>query len=102
MQTDASTRFERGVDPDLHLSSLERATALISEFCGGEVGLVCSSTTDNEIKSEKLVFRPDSVNRKLGTNLSLSSILRNLELLFSSVTQKSEIALGGARSKLQI
>ena len=34
LQTDASTRFERGVDPDLHLSSLERATALISEICG--------------------------------------------------------------------
>ena len=92
LQTDASTRFERGVDPDLHLKALERATALISEFCGGEVGQVCSSVTGSEIKPKKpIVFRADSVNRKLGTNLSLSSILRNLELLCFSVAQKSEL-----------
>ena len=92
LQTEASTRFERGVDPALHLSSLERATALISEICGGEIGLVCSSMTDKEIKSEKSVeFRPNSVNKKLGTNLSLSSILKTLELLCFDVNQKSEM-----------
>ena len=92
LQTDASTRFERGVDPALHLSALERATALISEVCGGEVGLVCSSMSDREIKPEKSVeFRPNSVNKKLGTNLSLSSILKTLELLSFDVTQKSEM-----------
>ena len=92
LQTDASTRFERGVDPGLNLNALERATALISEYCGGEVGQVCSAIADNEMKPKKpIVFRPESVNKKLGTNLSLSSILRNLELLCFSVTQKSEL-----------
>ena len=92
LQTDASTRFERGVDPALHLSSLERATALISEICGGEIGLVCSSMADKAIKPEKSVeFRPNSVNKKLGTNLSLSSILKTLELLCFDVNQKSEM-----------
>ena len=48
--------------------------------------------TDKEIKPEKSVeFRPNSVNKKLGTNLSLSSILKTLELLCFDVNQKSEM-----------
>lgn len=40
LHTDSSLRFERGVDPDLQLMALERATALIQEICGGQVSLV--------------------------------------------------------------
>ena len=36
--TDSSHRFERGVDPDLQIPAMERATALMLEICGGSVG----------------------------------------------------------------
>jgi phenylalanyl-tRNA synthetase beta chain len=38
--SDASHRFERGVDFDNNLTGIERATQLILEFCGGEPGPV--------------------------------------------------------------
>ncbi len=38
LHTDASHRFERGVDPDLQPRALERATGLILALCGGEPG----------------------------------------------------------------
>ncbi|HCI09695.1 MAG TPA: phenylalanine--tRNA ligase subunit beta, partial [Alcanivorax sp.] len=38
LHTDASHRYERGVDPALQQRALERATALILEIAGGEAG----------------------------------------------------------------
>lgn len=38
IQTDASQRFERGVDPTLPVRALERATALLLEIAGGRAG----------------------------------------------------------------
>lgn len=37
ISSDASYRFERGVDPALHRQALERATQLVLQICGGEV-----------------------------------------------------------------
>ena len=39
IQTDASTRFERGVDPSLCPHALEEAIALITKCCGGRFNL---------------------------------------------------------------
>ena len=38
IESDARTRFERGVDPELVLPATEHATRLILELCGGEAG----------------------------------------------------------------
>ena len=38
LQTDASQRFERGVDPAAQETAIERATELILEICGGRAG----------------------------------------------------------------
>src|SRR5690606_11893049 len=40
MHTDASMRFERGVDPTGQARAIERATQLLAEICGGEPGPV--------------------------------------------------------------
>ncbi|MDZ7747636.1 MAG: phenylalanine--tRNA ligase beta subunit-related protein [Halofilum sp. (in: g-proteobacteria)] len=42
LHTDSAHRFERGVDPELPLAALERATALITGICGGEPGRALS------------------------------------------------------------
>ncbi len=38
MHTDASHRFERGVDPQGQVAAVERATALLLEIAGGQPG----------------------------------------------------------------
>jgi phenylalanyl-tRNA synthetase beta chain len=40
LQTDASQRFERGVDPEAALGALHRATQLLLQICGGAAGPV--------------------------------------------------------------
>jgi phenylalanyl-tRNA synthetase beta chain len=40
LHTDASHRYERGVDPALQYKALERATRLLIDLCGGEAGPV--------------------------------------------------------------
>ncbi|RIY31125.1 phenylalanine--tRNA ligase subunit beta [Psittacicella hinzii] len=40
LHTDASHRYERGVDPQMLLVAMERATQLVLEICGGEAGPV--------------------------------------------------------------
>ncbi|MEO6184671.1 MAG: phenylalanine--tRNA ligase subunit beta, partial [Steroidobacteraceae bacterium] len=40
IQTDASQRFERGVDPQGQATAMQRATALLLELCGGDAGAV--------------------------------------------------------------
>lgn len=47
--TDAGQRFERGVDPQGQARAMERATALLLEFCGGEAGPVHEAVDQDEL-----------------------------------------------------
>lgn len=49
LHTDASLRFERGVDPTLQLRAVERATALILEIAGGQAGPVTDIIHDHHL-----------------------------------------------------
>lgn len=44
LHTDASHRYERGVDPALQHTALERATQLLLSICGGEAGPIIDQT----------------------------------------------------------
>ena len=56
LHTDASHRFERGVDPELTRQAMEHATALLLEICGGEAGEIveadCKRTFTNSPNCE--------------------------------------------------
>jgi phenylalanyl-tRNA synthetase beta chain len=51
LHTDASVRFERGVDPTLQARAIERATALIVEIAGGQAGPVADTIHDSQLPS---------------------------------------------------
>ncbi len=46
LHTDASHRYERGVDPALQYKAMERATRLLLDICGGEAGPVIDVTNE--------------------------------------------------------
>ncbi|MGR8919836.1 MAG: phenylalanine--tRNA ligase subunit beta [Gammaproteobacteria bacterium] len=82
LQTDASTRFERGVDPTEQLRAIERATALILEICGGRPGPTTLAEVPDAVPARPLIeFRPQSVNRLLGTALDDDRVHRILTAL---------------------
>ncbi len=83
LSTEASYRFERGVDIDGAVPALRRAMMLISELAGGEViqGIIDNYPAPR--RPREIDLRVDKTNRFLGTGLSretMGSYLQALEL----------------------
>ncbi len=73
MHTDASHRFERGVDYDLPKLAIERATALLLDIVGGETGPVV--ITDAELPETRVVkLRSSKVSSLLGIDIPAQEI----------------------------
>ncbi|MDX1516139.1 MAG: phenylalanine--tRNA ligase subunit beta [Woeseiaceae bacterium] len=88
MHTDASMRFERGVDPTGQGRAVERATALLIEICGGKPGpLVETVQADHLPTPQPIRLRRDRVTRLLGLSIDdkvVSDTLTRLELTHRS------------------
>jgi phenylalanyl-tRNA synthetase beta chain len=82
LQTDASQRFERGVDPQLQRVAIERATRLLIDLCGGVPGPVVEARSDADLPTAPaLRLRAARVAHVLGcpfTDGDIESILRRL------------------------
>jgi phenylalanyl-tRNA synthetase beta chain len=82
LHTDASHRFERGVDPALCRTAIERATALLLAIAGGQPGPVSEACEAEYLPARPAVsVRPDRVNAVLGTTIAtdqMRSILSRL------------------------
>lgn len=69
--TDASQRFERGVDPTLQERAIERATQLLIECAGGVPGPVEVTELTDELPVRTPVrFRPDRARTVIGAPVS--------------------------------
>lgn len=84
LHTDASHRFERGVDPELPRQALERASQLLLSIAGGTAGPVCSAESASELPQRAPVhLRRERLARVLGVQVddpSVQAILANLGL----------------------
>jgi len=75
MNTDASHRFERGVDWQGQANAIERATALLLEIAGGEAGPTTESVLENDLPSiPEVSLRLNRVKRVLGVEIEESQI----------------------------
>ena len=75
LHTDASHRFERGVDFQLQKKAIERATALIQEICGGEAGPVTEVASEEHLPTLRTVkLRSEKVESLLGVTIENSHI----------------------------
>lgn len=81
LRTDASGKFEKGLDPYNAEAAINRACQLIEELGAGEVvgGMVDVFPVKPETKS--LPFEPDKYNRLLGTNVSEEEMLSYFKML---------------------
>lgn len=86
MQTDASYRYERGIDPVSTLEMVNYAASLLSELAEGEV---CKGILSNDYKpvlKAEVIFNANRINSLLGTDISEAEMIKLLE----SVGMKSE------------
>ncbi len=83
LRTEASSRFEKGVDTNLTLDAVNRACKLIEEL---EAGTIIAGTIDVYPKTEeprRIKVRPDRINALLNTNMStdeLADLYKRLEM----------------------
>jgi len=87
LHTDASLRFERGVDPEGQARAVEKATALLLEISGGDAGpLVVTMASDHLPKRDVIRVRSARVATLLGVEIDDKTISEILQLLGLSVT----------------
>ncbi len=93
LSTEASYRFERGVDIDGAVPALRRAMRLISELAGGEViqGIIDNYPTPRSPR--EIDLRVDKTNRFLGTELSRDTVAGYLQALEMEVQPSGENVL---------
>ena len=82
LHTDASHRYERGVDSALQYQAMERATRLLMDICGGEAGPIIDVTNEATLpKPATIRLRRSKLDRLIGHHIEdaqVSDILRRL------------------------
>ena len=91
LRSEASNRFEKGLDPNRTYMAIERACALLEKYANGKVvtGIVKYDKTDNKEKEINLEFK--NVNDVLGTTISQKEILDVFRKLGFSYSVKGDI-----------
>ncbi len=93
IRTDASQRFEKGVDPEGVLYALDRAVELIQKEVGGNIAKGIIDKKAHPFLPKAITLRAKRVNQILGTHLNLEEIKTCLERLEIQCQAKSEDTL---------
>ncbi len=83
LQTDASQKFDKGLDPNTAEEAINRACALMEEFGAGEVVGGMADVYPVKRLPEELPFEPEKINAQLGTDVSAEQMLtyfKNVDL----------------------
>jgi phenylalanyl-tRNA synthetase beta chain len=84
LHTDASHRYERGVDYELQRTAMERATQLLLEISGGEAGPIVEAVSEADLPAQMaIVLRRARLDRVLGHVIAddeVTTILNRLGL----------------------
>ncbi|PNK60686.1 phenylalanine--tRNA ligase subunit beta [Psychrobacter sp. FDAARGOS_221] len=88
LHTDASQRFERGVDFELPLTALNRAVNLISDVAHGQAGQITTVESTDKLPSRQTVNLPlNKVAEVIGIDIDKDRIVKILTALEIEVTE---------------
>jgi phenylalanyl-tRNA synthetase beta chain len=91
MHTDASHRYERGVDPDLPRAAVERATALLLAIVGGKAGPIVEAALPEHLPRRASVgLRRERLARVLGMQVPDAEVVRILTALGMQVVATAD------------
>ena len=78
-QTDASRKFDKGLDPNTAMEAMNRACQLIEEFGAGEVVGGAIDVYPVKREESRVKFEPDRINALLGTDISAEDMIKYFE-----------------------
>lgn len=81
LRTDASGKFEKGLDPENALAAMNRACQLIEELGAGEIVGGVVDVYPNKKERVRVPFEPERINALLGTNVSVEEMLGYFKML---------------------
>ncbi len=90
LNTDASFRFERGIDPNIAEYALKRAAVLLKEIAGGEISSELVDIYPTKIKDAQVVLSYENVTKLIGQEIpreTIKSILTSLDIKINNVTE---------------
>ena len=91
ISTDASFRFERGIDPNIPQYALKRAALLIQETAGGEITSDLEDQYPRKIEDHSVFLNFENVTRTIGQDIgkeTIKKILVSLEIKISNMSEK--------------
>ena len=91
LHTDASHRFERGVDAELPRQAIERATALLLGIAGGKAGPLTEALAAEHLpKRVEVTLRRERLRRILGHEVADAEVARILDSLGMQVAESAQ------------
>lgn len=89
LNTDASFRFERGIDPETVVLAAKRAALLIQELAGGKLSVI-TDIYPNPIPHQKVEVKFENINKLIGQDIPEETVLSILDDLGIYVEKKIE------------
>ena len=93
LSTDASFRFERGVDPNGTIYALKQAAILCQELAGGKVSMEICDVYPNPIKNAVVELKYDYVNKLIGKDINRGIIMNICRWLEMEIKYENEQGL---------
>ncbi len=102
MRTDASGKFEKGLDPNNAMEAMNRACQLIEELGAGEVIGGAVDVYSKVKKGRRIPFEPEKYNRLLGTQIEPETMLKYFEKIELGYDKdKNEVIIPSWRQDLE-
>lgn len=89
LKTDASFRFERGVDPNNTVYALKRAAIMIREIAGGKISSDIQDIYPQPVENRTIAIKDRHVDRLIGKHIAREDVIRILDRLDISVVKES-------------
>lgn len=93
LRTDAAMRFEKGTDPNIPVTALQRAVQLMLQVAGGEVASAITDIYPQPVPHHEITMRFDHLDRLIGFQIDADTIHDILEQLGIEIKNESQEAL---------
>jgi phenylalanyl-tRNA synthetase beta chain len=102
IKTDASVRFEHGLDPNLAEEAIDRVAELIQEIAGGEIARGIIDIYPQKVFAKKIKLSKEKTEGILGIKITSSEISGTLKLLGFETDESLKVTVPTIRQDIEI